>query len=298
MLDWQPITIDTLATVRPFVRQQPYRVSDFSVGVIFMWRDFLQTTYVLQNDTLFLRVVSTSGNIYYTVPLGTDPIGGLHALEQDAKERYAPLQFSGVCSAALPYFEQVFGNRMELTAFRDSADYLYTADTFLTFAGRHLSGKRNHLRRFYAAHPNCQFVPLTAENMPQAIAFIQQYLDNKSGTPRSAIEIEEGVRNIELLQHFDHLGMQGGMLCNDGEVLAVSVGEICGDTLMVHIEKGNTAHTGVYQAISQSFAQYMHQDGVKFINREDDAGDEGLRQSKLSYRPCELLTKYRVRIQK
>ena len=40
-----------------------------------------------------------------------------------------------------------------------------------------------------------------------------------------------------------------------------------------------------------SFAEYMKRDGLKFINRQDDAEDEGLYRSKMSYRPCALLNK-------
>lgn len=35
-------------------------------------------------------------------------------------------------------------------------------------------------------------------------------------------------------------------------------------------------------------------DAVKFVNREEDMGIEGLRKSKMSYYPLRLVKKYRI----
>ena len=74
------------------------------------------------------------------------------------------------------------------------------------------------------------------------------------------------------------------------------VTEVNGDTLYVHVEKARTDYTGAYQAIVSEFAQYAADADTRYINREDDSGDEGLRYSKMVYRPLCLLDKYWITI--
>ena len=75
-------------------------------------------------------------------------------------------------------------------------------------------------------------------------------------------------------------------------VVGLTAGEIVGDTLHVHIEKALRDFSGAYQTLAMCFAESMKLPGVNFINRQDDTGDEGLRKSKLSYKPCALLDKF------
>ena len=42
------------------------------------------------------------------------------------------------------------------------------------------------------------------------------------------------------------------------------------------------------------FAESMKSDRLIYINRQDDAGDEGLRKSKQGYKPCKMLDKYNI----
>ena len=65
------------------------------------------------------------------------------------------------------------------------------------------------------------------------------------------------------------------------------------DTLVIHFEKGDTQYKGIYQAINQMFLAH-EADSYKWVNREQDLNDEGLRKAKLSYHPADFLRKYRV----
>ena len=78
----------------------------------------------------------------------------------------------------------------------------------------------------------------------------------------------------------------------DGKIIAACVGSVMDDTLYVHIEKADLDYDGSYQAIVSEFAKSF--DNIEYINREDDLGEEGLRTSKLSYKPIYLLEKSHV----
>jgi hypothetical protein len=65
------------------------------------------------------------------------------------------------------------------------------------------------------------------------------------------------------------------------------------DMMVIHFEKGSDQYKGVYQAINQMFLEHQAA-GIPWVNREQDIGDEGLRQAKLSYHPVRFLKKFRV----
>jgi hypothetical protein len=80
----------------------------------------------------------------------------------------------------------------------------------------------------------------------------------------------------------------------EGIIVAYTIAEkLDPDTVVVHYEKGCPDYKGVYQAINQMFLENL-QGAFKWVNREQDLGEEGLRKAKLSYNPVDFLKKYRV----
>ena len=89
--------------------------------------------------------------------------------------------------------------------------------------------------------------------------------------------------------------MRGAVYYVDGKPAGYALGEPIAKARMfaVHFEKATGDYKGIYQFINQAFAQalppYFRQ-----VNREQDLGDEGLRQAKMTYRPSGFVRKYRV----
>lgn len=90
---------------------------------------------------------------------------------------------------------------------------------------------------------------------------------------------------------------EGGVLRDSaGRMAAFTIGEVIGDTLFVHIEKIDHAVAGAGETVNKMFAARMtgtHPE-VRYINREEDVGDPGLRAAKQSYHPLMLLPKFNV----
>lgn len=96
------------------------------------------------------------------------------------------------------------------------------------------------------------------------------------------------------LDNFEELGYCGLILYKNGEICAYSYGEpINADTFCVHVEKADAEVRGAYQMINREFVRTFCEEYL-YINREDDAGDEGLRRAKLSYYPTDLGRKFRI----
>ena len=92
----------------------------------------------------------------------------------------------------------------------------------------------------------------------------------------------------------EELRLCGGLIRADGKVMAFSIGEpVCDDTMVVHIEKAYADVQGAYPIINQQFL--LHEASkYRYVNREEDMGEPGLRQAKESYHPVFLVEKGRV----
>lgn len=169
-----------------------------------------------------------------------------------------------------------------------------TRRTWWSFRGRRFNGQRNHIHHFQRLYPDWSFERVTAQNLPEVCAFFDDFTRRYHKDSASA-QAEEGCVR-EFLRDFAAYAPLAGLLRVNGRVVGFSAGEIVGDTLIIHIEKADIAYEGVYQALVNEYAKCFVTPGVRYINREEDAGDEGLRRSKESYHPVRLLEKYLVQI--
>ncbi len=170
---------------------------------------------------------------------------------------------------------------------RDNFDYLYSREQLSRLAGRKFSKKRNLLKNFLAEH-RCEARPLMEENVEDAQKILQTWCRLKGGG-------QDCWAAEEALDKMDELQLCGGIYYIDGRPVGYTLGEELarGTMYAIHFEKALPEYKGLYQYINQSFAALLPEQYF-LINREQDLGNEGLRQAKMSYRPVGFVRKYRV----
>lgn len=295
MIDLHPVTLEDKAWIDPLVWAEASSSADFNFGNIFLWDDsFHQLVGELGGRVVVLPCYDHTP--FFAYPVGPGALAPvLREMEAHARGQGVPFTLRGVTKEHLPLIEAVYPGRCEVTAERPLWDYIYSAEKLATLSGKHLHGKRNHIHRFEAEY-EWSFAPMTAGDHGECLALLDEWL---AANPEDlgAGSLDERTAILRAFEHYDALGLLGGVLRANGRLAAFTMGEpLCAHTFVVHFEKARADINGAYPMVNREFVRLVRETypDVQWINREDDMGLESLRQSKESYHPDRLVDKYMV----
>ena len=291
MLELKKLTMDDIEIVRPYFKYTRSNNCDNSVGGSVMWADFFNTRYTIVDKTLIFAVTFFDYKECFTVPIGESVSHALCLICQHCKENDIPLQFVAATERDLACVEKKF--EVEKKIMPEWADYIYNAEDLINLSGRKYHGQKNHINYFKKAFPNYSFEEINSSNICEVKDFVIKFSETESKD--SIIFEEELKKTIEVLGNNDKFKFFGLMLKVDKKICAFSMGEKVNNTLFVHIEKADKTIRGSYPMIMNEFAKKYGMD-MKYINREENAGDKGLENSKLQYHPCTILNKHYIKV--
>lgn len=171
----------------------------------------------------------------------------------------------------------------------NSRDYVYESEKLISFSGKKLQKKRNHLNAFYLEYDNrFTYEKINVDNCKEVLEYLDEWYSSKDD--ESLIYERNGIMNI--LPVYDKLELIGGLIRIDGKVKAFSIASKLSDEMVeVHIEKADESIRGLYQAICKEFT-LNELSNFHYVNREDDMGNENLRHAKLAMQPCKFINKF------
>jgi hypothetical protein len=232
------------------------------------------------------------GRVSYMMPVGQgDPEKELiEKLIEDSQLEGEPLRLMGVCQGMKKRLNDILPEEFEFTTNRDYSDYIYLRSDLATLTGKKFQSKRNHINRFKKEY-TYKYVPITPDRVQECLYLEAEWCkandcDKQDGTGNERQAI------VFALEHFEELGLSGGILYANDKIVAFTFGmPINKETFGVHVEKADTTVDGAYAMINFEFANHIPET-FTYINREEDLGIEGLRKAKLSYQPETILEKF------
>ncbi|MFI3239425.1 MAG: phosphatidylglycerol lysyltransferase domain-containing protein [Bacteroidales bacterium] len=291
-LVFKDITLDDMQQVASYLRYSNSYSCDYTLGGIYLWIGYLGYKFAIYHNTLFIRGVAPDdrSKVAFSLPLGELPLAqGVQLVRDYCDKNGIQAQFSAIPQERLDEF-MTFSPK-SVQELEDWADYIYSANDLATLKGNKFSKKRNHVNKFFATYPTATISEINANNI-SAVRDCYHHIcaGATNDTPMARYERNQVATALERLYQypFQHL-----CLMFDGKVIGFTIGEIVGDTLHVHIEKVQREFSGANEALCKLFTERMlNKYQIKLVNRQDDAGDAGLRKSKLSYHPQLILKKY------
>ena len=219
----------------------------------------------------------------------------LEAIIRDSQERGIPCRITGLDSQEIADMEEMFPGQFRFHCDRDSYDYVYDINDLADLKGRKYQRKRNHYNRFRDNFPYYTIEPITGENLPQVKQMLEDWYAQRQEADPDGDYLMEQAAIYKALRHYEQLGLEGIVLVNEDRILGMTIGSrLAPDTFDIHFEKARAEADTAYTVINCEFARYLraHHPEVRFLNREDDLGIEGLRKAKLSYQPHHMQEKH------
>ncbi|MDR2393059.1 MAG: phosphatidylglycerol lysyltransferase domain-containing protein [Treponema sp.] len=277
--EWVPISFALQAEIQDRLFQIPDGVSEYTFANLYLFRKRYQYHIALHKHSLIISG-EREGKRFFMSPCEVPE-------QEVVMELFKTHDYwKGIPQSVLTANQdRLLQWGIEITEDRDNFDYLYLRTDLAQLPGKKYHKKRNLVNAFRNAYTH-EEQPLSVELLPQAMMVLERWRQDKG---------EDGDYHAakEVLELFTLLGMQGSIYYINGQPAAWCLGEALaqGRIFGIHFEKAIDAYKGIYQFMNQTFAASLSEH-YTYINREQDLGDEGLRQAKMTYRPWGFVRKY------
>ncbi|MEY4747378.1 MAG: hypothetical protein RLZZ416_427 [Candidatus Parcubacteria bacterium] len=181
---------------------------------------------------------------------------------------------------------------------RDNFDYLYKVSEHARFLGGDFKRSRNFVNTFTREYPSAraEVADLADRGVQHSlVGVIRTWESNKIGANKTYELAHEEAAVGRLFETAGTHKLVVTAVFEGNAVRAFSIDEVLQDQYGIsHFQKGDVRYKGIYDFLIQEKSKHLEVLGVVYINFEQDLGVEGLRRSKLAYRPMEFLKKYKV----
>jgi hypothetical protein len=288
--EYSPVSLDRMPAYLDLLNRCNSRASDYSFANLWGWATHYALEWRFDGTLCWIRQKRP-------FPANWAPVGPWEAVDDWSK---VPETAPGALFIRVPYalgdlWRTALPGGVEIEDSRDMWDYLYLSSELRTLPGNRFHKKKNLLRQFMKAYEYC-YSSLSEACVETVMDMQTEWCRWRDCESSESLQAENDAV-ARVLTAWDRIpGLCGGIIRIDDVPVAYTLAEpLCEDTMVIHFEKAASCVKGGYQAINYLFCNDVDKN-VTYVNREQDLGDEGLRQAKMSYNPTDFSRKCSVRI--
>ena len=280
--------------VDKYLKEVQPKASELTFANMFIWRRTRPLQISMLDDMLIIREMSPLGELSYYPPI-TDKgprksILDLIEATVDDNEKFT------IDSITQPLAGRLKKIGFNIQPDRDNWDYVYRASN-LGDPNSSKHANRNQLIKNVMEKygDRCRYADMDQELANECLELKEWREDIGWNLGRLKL-IEEPYAIIESLSHFSELGFIGGVMYVDDKLSGFVIGErIRDDMVIIHSEKVSQKRPGLHQYLNMEFVSRLP-DEVKWLNMEQDLGDQGLRRAMSRYEPDHFIEKFILKV--
>lgn len=284
--------------MHPFMKNLSDGISEFSFPSLFLHRKKYNYTLSKVSNEIYILFGEQNSKSFFSI-LGSFNKENQKTIEKIIlelldKDLYWKNMSESQKNALSSEFLAILEENYKIINDRDNADYIYNREDLAKLVGKSYHKRRNLINAFEQAYTP-KLAILNEETLSDAFDILEEWKANSSETFTDYDQCVEALNSLKLDNIKSCMAFEGIILYANEKPVAWTLGEKIaqGRSFVVHFEKGIVSFKGAYQYITRAMAQSLDET-VLFMNREQDLGDEGLRQAKMAWRPSSFITKYKI----
>ncbi|RJR32773.1 MAG: DUF2156 domain-containing protein [Desulfobacteraceae bacterium] len=286
---FKPLEFEDKEVFDEFLHQDPPFISELTFSNLYMWRRKHRPVWRIGERCLLIVFRPEGESPFGLFPVGSgDKREALNLLLEELGTATDEAKICRVDEKSLKMLPDP--ERFRIDQDESNSDYVYLTQELIALSGKKYHRKKNHLNQFLRKN-KYEYVQLDEELLEDIREMQEEWCRMRECEEHPSLSEEDSTIR-EAFSRFGELDYTGCAILIDNKVEAFSLGEpLNEDTVVIHIEKANPAIPGLYAAVNQLFLLNSWA-GMKYVNREQDLGIEGLRKAKQSYYPNHMINKY------
>lgn len=297
-MKFTPITLADYESLLPYFDSQPHELCSYLLSSILAWTsdDFEAKQAIVGGELIISPRIKERD--YLFLPMAS--------IDKYPPKKLQDLSLDTGISAVFPvpgqylkyYGMSQVADFFEIEEMPKHADYVYLAEDLAQLKGNKYSKKRNLINQFerkYLNEGRVMIATITPADTGECLEFLEEWCisNDCDGEGRDDLACEKEAAKYTL-RYLEILGSRGLLLRIDGEINAFGIGtRLTPDMGVLNFEKAFSDIKGLYQYFDRECARVLFP-GLRYINKENDMGEEGLRKAKKSYHPDRIVKAYRL----